>query len=243
MENLNLSIIFLSFGALCFILTSCNAANTLSPNEPFKDGNTLVSSDEMFELGFFNVGNSNNRYLGIRYKKISNGTVVWIANRDAPLNNTSGMLQMNSNGVLQLISDADTNTPIWSSSSFESLTNVTPVAQLLDNGNFVIRDENQNNEEIFIWQSFDYPGDTFLSGMKLGKDLIRGIDRQWVSWKSLDDPSPGEYSGYMDTNGFPQVFLRRGPSLHTRYGPWNGVRFSGMPSLIKKPNIGKPVCC
>nr|GFA07119.1 G-type lectin S-receptor-like serine/threonine-protein kinase At4g27290 [Tanacetum cinerariifolium] len=89
----------------------------LSPNEPFKDGDTLVSSDEMFELGF-NIG----------------------------------MLQMNSSGILQLISDANTNTTIWSS-SFESVTSVTSVAQLLDNGNFVIRDENRSNEESFIWQS------------------------------------------------------------------------------------------
>ncbi|GJV43667.1 G-type lectin S-receptor-like serine/threonine-protein kinase [Tanacetum coccineum] len=145
-----------------------------------------------------------------------------------------GMLQMNSSGILQLISDADTNTTIWSS-SFEYLTNVTTVAQLLDNGNFVIRDENRSNEENFIWQSFDYPGNTYLPGMKLGKDFIRGIDRQWVSWKSLDDPSRGEYAAYMDTNGFPQVFLRRGPVLHTRYGPWNGIRFSGMPSLTTNP--------
>ncbi|GJX67160.1 G-type lectin S-receptor-like serine/threonine-protein kinase [Tanacetum coccineum] len=227
-------IVVANYVSSCNVFTNKYIADTLSPNEPFKDGDTLVSSNEMFELGFFNIGNSNKRYLGIRYKKISNGTVVWIANRDAPLNNTSGMLQMNSSGILQLISDADTNTTIWSS-SFEYLTNVTTVAQLLDNGNFVIRDENRSNEESFIWQSFDYPGNTYLPGMKLGKDFIRGIDRQWVSWKSLDDPSRGEYAAYMDTNGFPQVFLRRGPVLHTRYGPWNGIRFSGMPSLTTNP--------
>ncbi|MFS7957720.1 putative non-specific protein-tyrosine kinase [Helianthus anomalus] len=49
-------------------------------------------------------------------------------------------------------------------------------------------------------KSFDYPGDTFLPGMKFGKDLVTGLDRRW---KSLDDPSPGEFVGFMDTNGGP----------------------------------------
>ncbi|KAJ0533557.1 putative non-specific serine/threonine protein kinase [Helianthus annuus] len=59
-------------------------------------------------------------------------------------------------------------------------------------------------------------------------DLITGIDRKWTSWNSLDDPSPGRYVIWMDTNGFPQIFVNRSSVLHTRFGPWNGVRFSGM---------------
>ncbi|KAI3758085.1 hypothetical protein L6452_05633 [Arctium lappa] len=196
-----------------------------------RDGDTILSDGGMFELGFFSLGNSKNRYLGIWYKKISNRTVVWVANRDAPLNSTSGMFQVSSDGILQLLSDGDT---IWSS-SFVSLRNIAPVAQLLDNGNLVVRDEHSTDQQIFIWQSFDYPGDTILPGMKFGKDLVTGIDRRWMSWKSLDDPSPGRYTAWMDTNGFPQIFVGQGKDLHLRFGPWNGNTFSGMPKLRANP--------
>ncbi|KAI3705548.1 hypothetical protein L1987_75787 [Smallanthus sonchifolius] len=227
-----LTILLLFFGASCSILTTSVAVDTLSPTELIKDGDTIVSSGGMFELGFFSLSNSKNRYLGIRYKKVSNGTVVWIANRGTPLNTTSGILKLNSKGILQIVSNGNTNTTIiWSSSLVSSLNNIiNPVAQLLDDGNFVIREGSRN-----IWQSFDYPGDTYLPGMKIGKDLITGIDRQWISWKNVDDPSTGEYVVSMDTNGFPQILQKRGSDLHTRFGPWNGVRFSGMPSLNQNP--------
>ncbi|KAI3797573.1 hypothetical protein L1987_32831 [Smallanthus sonchifolius] len=116
--------------------------------------------------------------------------------------------------------------PLWSSSIVSSKKSTNPVAQLLDNGNLVIREESRT-----VWQSFDYPGDTYLPGMKIGKDLITGIDRQFISWKRLDDPSPVQYVVWMNTNGFPQIFERQGSVLHTRLGPWNGVSFSGMPSV------------
>ncbi|KAI3705547.1 hypothetical protein L1987_75786 [Smallanthus sonchifolius] len=225
MESLTILLFF--FGALCSMLTGSIAKDTLSPTEAIRDSNTIVSSGEMFELGFFSPGNSKNRYLGIWYKKVSNGTVVWVANRDAPLNATSGILVFSDNGILQLVSVGYTNTTFWSSSIVSTMNITNPVAQLLNNGNLVIWEGNRT-----IWQSFDYPGDTYLPGMKIGKDLITRIDRQFVSWKSLDDPSPGQYVVWMDTNGFPQIFQKQGSDLRTRFGPWNGVRFSGMPSLV-----------
>ncbi|KAI3758082.1 hypothetical protein L6452_05630 [Arctium lappa] len=226
------SMLLLCFGALFSLLTSSNAADTLATNEAMRDGETILSADGIFELGFFSLGNSKNRYLGIWYK-FSNGTVAWVANRDAPLNSTSGMLQVGSDGILRLLSDGDT---IWSS-SFVSSRNIAPVAQLLDNGNLVVRDERNTDQQIFLWQSFDYPTDTLLPGMKLGKDLVTGIDRQWMSWKNLDDPSPGQYTTWLDTNGFPQIFQRQGEDLHLRFGPWNGLRFSGMPNLKSNPTL------
>ncbi|XP_035839041.1 G-type lectin S-receptor-like serine/threonine-protein kinase At4g27290 [Helianthus annuus] len=69
--------------------------------------------------------------------------------------------------------------------------------------------------------------------MKFGKDLVTGVDRYLTSWKSTDDPSPGLYVSWMDTNGYPQAFQKRGSVLQLRFGPWTGVRFSGFPS---KPN-------
>ncbi|XP_059661592.1 G-type lectin S-receptor-like serine/threonine-protein kinase At4g27290 isoform X2 [Cornus florida] len=196
----------------------------------------MVSSDRTFELGFFNPsgGISRNRYLGIWYKKISDRTVVWVANRDTPLTDTSGggVLKLTDGGILVLVNS--TNSIFWSSSNSSSNNNTVnsaPVAQLLDSGNLVVKDVNDEN---FLWQSFDYPGDTLLPGMKLGKNLVTGIDRRLWSWKSSDDPSKGEYSYGFDLRGFPQMFLLKGSVEQYRTGPWNGISFSGTVGL--KPN-------
>ncbi|KAG6689467.1 hypothetical protein I3842_11G176700 [Carya illinoinensis] len=204
--------------------------DTIGATESIKDGETIVSSGGNFELGFFSPGNSKRRYIGIWYKKISTTTVVWVANRDVPLNDTSGALKLLDQGILVLSNDA--NITIWSANSSRSATN--PVAELLDTGNLVVRDRNENDPENLLWQSFDHPGDTFLPGMKYGFNLVTGINRQLTSWKSVDDPSTGDYINHLDPNGVPQFFLMEGPDDKFRTGPWNGLHFSGMPNL--KPN-------
>ncbi|KAM0042692.1 putative protein kinase RLK-Pelle-DLSV family [Helianthus debilis subsp. tardiflorus] len=169
-------------------------------------------------------GKSKNRYVGIWYKKISTGTVVWVANRETPITDKSGMLELSRHGNL-LIRSGD-NTIIWSSNSTISTMSNNPVVvvQLLDTGNLIVRDRSTKSERV-IWQSFDHPGNTFLPGMKFGKDLATGIERVMIPWKSVDDPSPGEYLHYLDTNGYPQMFVRKGSVIRWRYGPWNGLKF------------------
>ncbi|GJZ64979.1 G-type lectin S-receptor-like serine/threonine-protein kinase [Tanacetum coccineum] len=98
-----------------------------------------------------------------------------------------------------------------------------PTAQLSDTGNQVISDGNHMN---IIWQSFDYPTDTFLPGMKLGKE--GSAEWHLSSWKSSEDPATGEYTWSADTRGYPQFLLRDGlGAVKFRHGPWNGQRFSG----------------
>ncbi|KAI3520130.1 hypothetical protein L1887_09354 [Cichorium endivia] len=87
--------------------------------------------------------------------------VVWVANRDTPLTNTSGVFKVSGEGVLLLLNGVDT---VWSSN--------LPV-------------------------------------------------------------SAGPYVNGMDTSGYPQVFQRRGSVIQHRFGPWNGVRFSGFPSEMQ----------
>ncbi|OWM88703.1 hypothetical protein CDL15_Pgr002470 [Punica granatum] len=205
----------------------CSAVDTISAGGSISDGETVVSSDGCFELGFFDPENSK-RYLGIWYKKISPGTVVWVANRNIPLNDTSGVLRLTNQGILVLSTETKANITIWSSSSSgEPVTN--PVARLLETGNLVVSVGGK-----IVWQSFDYIGDTFLPGMKCGRNLVTGLDNYLTSWKRSSDPSSGEYTNKLDHNGYPQIFLRKGPVIRFRSGPWNGLRFSGMPNL--KPN-------
>ncbi|KAI7751293.1 hypothetical protein M8C21_028151, partial [Ambrosia artemisiifolia] len=204
----------------------CSALDAIYADQEIKDGEaTLVSEGGMFELGFFSPGTSKKRYLGIWYKKISNGTVVWVANRNTPIADASGMLKLSRQGNLVICSGG--SSVVWSSNSTVSVEKdnlVVVKLQLVDNGNLVV----WNNNEM-IWQSFDYPGDTYLPGMKIGKDLVTGLQRCLTSWKSPDDPSIGEYSDVHDTNGYPQTLGLQGDVLLARLGPWHGLGFSGFP--------------
>ncbi|KAL1807406.1 G-type lectin S-receptor-like serine/threonine-protein kinase At4g27290 isoform X1 [Daucus carota subsp. sativus] len=201
------------------------AEDTITAHQTIKDGETIVSSGGEFELGFFSPGSSTNRYLGIWYKRISKGTVVWVANRDTPISNSAGVLRVNDKGIILQTDDRI----IWSSNINISVKN--PVARLLDSGNLVVRDgdHGMKNAGDFIWQSFDHPVDTLLPGMKYGINLVTGLDTYFTAWKSVDDPSTGRFSKRLDPNGFPQYFLLKGSVKWSRSGPWIGGQFSGYP--------------
>ncbi|KAL4570010.1 hypothetical protein LXL04_025659 [Taraxacum kok-saghyz] len=175
-----------------FFLSRSSAIDTISALQPLKDGSTIVSNGETYELGFFSPGQSHNRYLGIWYKKISTCTVVWVANRETPISDPFGIFEISRKGILVIL--GNNNTVTWSSNTTKSSVRnaVNPVAQLLDTGNLVVWDEISTKENP-IWQSFDYPGNTLLPGMKLGKDLITGRKMYLTSWRSPNDPSIGAY--------------------------------------------------
>ncbi|KAG5235597.1 G-type lectin S-receptor serine/threonine-protein kinase [Salix suchowensis] len=201
---------------LCFCFTSLFipslAVDTISADHTIGDGETIVSSGETFELGFFSPGNSTRRYLGIWYNKISKGKVVWVANREIPITDKSGVLKFDERGVLILA--IQNGSVIWSSNSSRQAQN--PVAQLLDSGNL-----------------FEHPGNTFLPGMKLGS-LASGLHVIISSWKSNDDPSRGPYTFEIDAKGL-ELVVRKNSVLKSRSGPWNGVGFSGLPNVKPDP--------
>ncbi|XP_061358121.1 receptor-like serine/threonine-protein kinase SD1-8 isoform X1 [Gastrolobium bilobum] len=120
--------------------------------------------------------------------------------------------------------------PIWSSN--QSTTAINPVLQLLDSGNLILREEKENDPTKFLWQSFDYPTDTLLPGMKLGWNLDTGMERHITSWRIKDqDPSSGDFSFKLDHQGLPEIFLWNKDEKIYRSGPWNGDRFSGVPEM------------
>ncbi|KAK8527330.1 hypothetical protein V6N12_054548 [Hibiscus sabdariffa] len=207
-----------------FFTTRTLALNTISSGQFIKDGETLVSASGNFELGFFSPGNSKSRYLGIWYKKVSTGTVVWVANREASVSDASGVLSINDKGVLSIMNG--TKGIVWSSNTSRNAAEES-VAQLLDSGNFVVKDRNDSDPKKVLWQSFDYPCDTFLPGMKIGMNFVTGFDRHLSSWKSMEDPAPGIYSFRIDPRGLPQLVLKKGPEILFRAGSWNGVYFIG----------------
>ncbi|KAF2285889.1 hypothetical protein GH714_008721 [Hevea brasiliensis] len=117
-------------------------------------------------------------------------TVVWVANRSNPINGSSGLLTINGTGNPVLLSE--NMTVVWSVSNLTKEAQ-EPILQLLDSGNFVLRNKNDGDSGIYLWQSFDYPCDTLLPGMKLGWDSKTGLNRHLSSWKSSNDPSIGDF--------------------------------------------------
>ncbi|KAH7520653.1 hypothetical protein FEM48_Zijuj08G0168000 [Ziziphus jujuba var. spinosa] len=121
-----------------------------------------------------------------------------------------------------------------------------PSVRLLDTGNLVVIDGDKDiysfnnntsddDNSDYLWQSFDYPSDTFLAGMKLGWNFETGSQRYLTSWKTDDDPSTGDYIYWLSPRGLPQLFVSMKTTTTTkmvikyRSGPWNGVHFGGTP--------------
>nr|XP_029150724.1 G-type lectin S-receptor-like serine/threonine-protein kinase At4g27290 [Arachis hypogaea] len=223
-----------TFLLLCFLLLHDIAVSTaiesISITRSLTDGDTMVSAGGTFAVGFLSIPESSkNRYLGIWYNKVPSNTVAWIANRNTPLNDSSGVLKITGNGTLALHTHNDTI--IWHSNS--SRFAQRPVAVLLDSGNLVVKEEGSNDDDLksFIWQSFDYPYDTLLPGMKLGSDLTTGLTRYLISQISSDDPSEGSYTYQLNIVGYPQLCIKNGQSVTYSSGSWNGLRFGGIPQL------------
>ncbi|KAF5943681.1 hypothetical protein HYC85_017758 [Camellia sinensis] len=136
--------------------------------------------------------------------------------------------QINDSGAL-VSARRDFNGGIVSwSTGIVNISSKPTVALLLDSGNLVLRSENGGNTESYIWQSFDHPSDTLIAGMKLGWDLRVGLDQYLTSWKSADDPSPGDISCRFDLDGLPQGVIRKGSVKQYRTGIWNGLQFNGV---------------
>ncbi|KAI8552701.1 hypothetical protein RHMOL_Rhmol06G0286800 [Rhododendron molle] len=223
--------ILLFLSSLFSVSLISEAADTITTVQFITENETIVSAGGGFELGFFSPGSSKNRYLGMWYQKITTRTVVWVANRETPITDASGVLKVVDPGILVLYNGS--GNIVWSSNTSRSVHN--PVAQLLESGNFVLRNANDDNPENFLWQSFDYPSDTLLPGMKLGKNLLVGLDRHLSSWKSEDDPAQGDYTFGMNTHGYPQLITDNVTTVMYRTGPWNGLSFSGTQNLKHNP--------
>ncbi|XP_065877269.1 G-type lectin S-receptor-like serine/threonine-protein kinase RKS1 [Euphorbia lathyris] len=209
---------------LCLIFKFSFSIDTITSTQPLRDGDFLVSTNQVFALGFFSPGISTRRFVGIWYNKVPE-TVVWVANRDNPINGTAGILTVD-NRNLVLYENNKTRVSRWS-----SMVNVSSTtsfkAQLLDSGNLVLVD--QKNSSNRIWESFDFPTDTTIPNMKLGQNRKTGKNWFLSSWKSIDDPGTGNIFLRINPAGFPQVFLYNGSVPLWRGGPWIGQRWSGTP--------------
>ncbi|XP_021287365.1 LOW QUALITY PROTEIN: G-type lectin S-receptor-like serine/threonine-protein kinase RKS1 [Herrania umbratica] len=215
---------------LCFLHPFSKATDTISDSQFIRDGMTLVSSSGLFALGFFSPGKSNKGYVGIWYNKLPQQTVVWLANRNSPIQDRKGVLTIKDGNLA--IFHANEGAHMWS-------TNVSSTkysfAKLLDSGNLVLYQKNHSHTRKIIWESFDYPAHVWLPGMKHGIDKRTGLNRGLTSWKSPDDPAPGEFVQLIDMTGQPQFYIYHQSRPYCRGGPWSGEGIAGVPEIPKSP--------
>jgi hypothetical protein len=63
--------------------------------------------------------------------------------------------------------------------------------------------------------------------MKLGWNLVTGLERFLSSWKSTDDPAQGAFSLRLDLHGYLQFVTMEGSKIKARVGSWNGIHLTG----------------
>ncbi|GLJ36062.1 hypothetical protein SUGI_0723620 [Cryptomeria japonica] len=179
--------------ALALLLNECNSAalDTLYLGASLTRSQTIKSRNGSFELGFFSPSGTNNWYMGIW--SLPRKKVVWVANRENPVRKKTGVLRLSRDGYLGLFRRKGAS--VWSANVSQAASN----AVITDSGNFVLMAANKKSKT--LWQSFDHPGNTWLPGMKLGKD------KKLVSWKNSLDPAPGIFSFQADTSRDNQFVL------------------------------------
>ncbi|KAK6932451.1 PAN/Apple domain [Dillenia turbinata] len=210
---------------LVFCVKISVSIDTIYPNQFLRDGDVLLSKNETFAFGFFTPNNSSSRrYVGVWYNKVIEKNIVWVANRENPINNTSGVLSVDQWGNL-LLYDANRSTLVWSANVSSKSSHI----QLLDSGNLVLVEENST---LYVWQSFDHPTDTMLSGMKIGLDRKTGENRFLTSWRSSNDPGQGDYMFELDLSGSLQFVLYKGSTRLWRTPPWPWL----LPALFLRGN-------
>ncbi|KAL1336076.1 receptor-like serine/threonine-protein kinase SD1-8 isoform X2 [Arachis hypogaea] len=216
----------LNYLIIILIITPPASSDTSTGKQILRTNQTLLSQNQTFVLGFFR-GSNTNYYLGIWYNNINPQTIVWVANRDNPIDNSTGYLKIGDKGNFVLLNSS--GNPAWSSNQTNAMN---PVLQLLDTGNLVLKDSSDTTNSNYLWQSFDYPTDTMLPGMKLGWNLDTRTEKHLTSWKVAgEDPSSGDYTLKVDYHGLPDIFIRRNQTIIFRTGDWNGERFSGVPGM------------
>ncbi|XP_062106224.1 G-type lectin S-receptor-like serine/threonine-protein kinase At2g19130 [Humulus lupulus] len=222
----NPTFIFVLFSFLFFNIQFLFGAETISPNQSLSGDDTIVSAGEIFVLGFFKPGKTSNYYIGMWYKRDPYQTIVWVANREQPvLDRFSSELRISGSNLVLF---NESNIPIWST-NVNSTTSTTSVrAVLQENGNLVLLDDGFNKSKL-LWQSFDYPTDTWLPGASLGFNKITKRKQVLTSWKSPEDPAPGLFTFELNPSKVSYISIwNRSRSFWTT-GSWDGVEFTLVP--------------
>ncbi|XP_019192585.1 PREDICTED: G-type lectin S-receptor-like serine/threonine-protein kinase At1g67520 [Ipomoea nil] len=231
-----LLISFLQMGFSSYVSIAAES-DTLKQGAKIRDWEHLTSAKAIFKLGFFSISagysgpnNLENHYLGIWYTNVPNQP-VWIANRDSPLPDSSGSLIIDAHGKLKISYVGGMITV----SNVSTMSGNNVGATLLDSGNLVVREVDGNGRfGGVLWQSFDYPTDVLLPGMKLGVNLKTGHVWKLTSWLSDQVPGSGAFELGLDVNGGTnQLVVSRRGKVYWTSGVWKNGSFEKAPDVTE----------
>ncbi|KAG5070734.1 hypothetical protein GLYMA_03G002900v4 [Glycine max] len=169
----------------------------------------IVSSpNATFTAGFYPVG-ENAFCFAIWYTRPPR-TVVWMANRDQPVNGKRSTLSLLGTGNLEL-TDAG-QFIVWSTNT-ATPSKQNPRLHLYDTGNLVLIAILDNSEDHVLWQSFDFPTDTLLPNQPLSKST------NLVSSRSGTNYSSGHYKLFFDFENVLRL-MYQGPRVSSVYWPY-----------------------
>ncbi|KAB5529810.1 hypothetical protein DKX38_019891 [Salix brachista] len=153
----------------------------------------------IFSAGFFPVGDNAYCFAVWFSESYSEGkrTVVWMANRDQPVNGRKSELSVLKSGNV-IITDAGRFT-VWST---DTVSESSVFVYLHENGNLKL----QNSGGGVLWQSFDSPTDTLLPQQLITKDM------KLVSSRSQGKFSSGFYKLYFGDDNVLRL-LYGGPEI------------------------------
>ncbi|KAJ1384537.1 putative serine/threonine-protein kinase [Sesbania bispinosa] len=199
------SIIF----ALLLLLFHFQHSSSLSFSVEKLDEDIIVSSPKgTFTAGFYPVGENAYTFsiwFTQSHKNLQNATVVWMANRDQPVNGKHSTLSLLKTGNLVLTDAGQFN--VWSTNTISP----KPLELFFyDTGNLVLRE--QNNHSSVLWQSFDFPTDTLLPDQSLTRFT------NLVSSKSQTNYSSGFYKMFFDIDNILRIAYE-GPQVSSVYWP------------------------
>lgn len=131
--------------------------------------------------------------------------MVWVANREKALNDSSGTVKISLNGL---------NVVVWSSNAKNLKNNHTTKARLEEMGNLVLLDETTGET---LWQSLDHPCNVALEYMSSGMTASGNVSL--TSWKNTSDPSQGNFSAGIYGVDIFELYVWKN---FRASGPWNG---------------------
>ncbi|KAG6672019.1 hypothetical protein I3842_16G035500 [Carya illinoinensis] len=197
-------ILFKLFSAFLALATSTKSEGLSLSSENPED--VLTSPNGVFSAGFYSVGD--NAYcfaiwFASRPSTSQDRTVVWMANRDQPVNGRKSKLSLLRTGNL-ILTDAGKFT-VWETNTI-SMSSLELV--LNDAGNLVLR----TLEGESLWESFHFPTDTLLPLQLLTRKT------QLVSSRSQTNYSSGSYKLLFDIDNILCLFYD-GAKFSSSYWP------------------------
>ncbi|KAJ1429347.1 putative serine/threonine-protein kinase [Sesbania bispinosa] len=214
-SSLFLLVLLFPFQSSCS-LSLLNKGSSLSVEKHVED--VIVSPNGMFSAGFFQLGqNAFSFAIWFTEPHTQNPTtVVWMANREEPVNGKRSKLSLLHNGNIVLDDAGQYRT--WSSNTKSD----APVKLgLKDDGNLVLREQ----QGTILWQSFDFPTDTLLPGQPLTRYT------ELVSSRSQSNHSSGFYKLLFDDDNVLRL-VYDGSDVSSAYWPspwllsWEAGRFN-----------------